>query len=240
MKYKNLTIIGTSHIAQESVEEIEHFITTHKPEFVAVELDYKRIGTLMSDEKGSVSFLDIYRIGLKGYLFAVLGGWMQRKLGGVAGVVPGSEMKLAVELAKENKLKLVLIDQDIDITLRKFSKQITWKEKIRFVIDILKALVFRERELRKLGIDFSRFDLTKVPSEELITKLMKQLKKRYPNVYSVLVAQRNVVMASKLVGLMKKFEDKQIVAVVGAGHKEGMMKIIRKKYNLIEVTHSRS
>ena len=235
MHYRNLNIIGTSHIAQESLDEIAQFISTHKPDFVAVELDRQRLHSLISQEKRKLSLSDIFRIGLKGYIFVVLGGWLQKKLGVIAGVVPGSEMKLAVDLAKIGGAKTILIDQNIELTLKKFSKQITWREKFRFVGDIIRALIFRERELKKLGVNINTFDLKKVPSNDLIKKLMKQMKLRYPNVYDVLVEQRNQVMANRLLKLMKQNEDKFILAVVGAGHEEGMIRIIKKKYNFIEM-----
>ena len=42
MKYKNLTIIGTSHISPKSVKQVKDKIKELKPEIIAVELDRKR------------------------------------------------------------------------------------------------------------------------------------------------------------------------------------------------------
>jgi len=42
MKYKNLTIIGTSHIARQSLEEVKSAIEKIKPDIIAIELDRKR------------------------------------------------------------------------------------------------------------------------------------------------------------------------------------------------------
>ena len=43
LKYKNLIIIGTSHIAKQSLEEVQRTIEKEKPEIIALELDKKRL-----------------------------------------------------------------------------------------------------------------------------------------------------------------------------------------------------
>lgn len=230
MNYKNLTIIGTSHIAKQSLEEVEKIIEEQKPEIIAIELDKKRYYALISNVKRKVRLSDILKIGVKGYLFNIIGAWVEKKLGSIVGVEPGSEMKKAISLAKKNNAKIALIDQDIEITLSRISKEFTWKEKFRVAADILKGIFFKKSELKKLGV--KELDLTKVPPQELINKLIKNVKKRYPNFYKVLIEERNQVMSKNLVNLMSNNPEKRIVAIVGAGHEEEMMKIIKKEYIL--------
>ena len=81
--------------------------------------------------------------------------------------------------------------------------------------------------MRKLGI--KTLDLTKVPPKTLINRLMKKVKKRYPNLYAVLVEERNIIMANNLRNLLDANPDKKIVAVVGAGHEEEMIKLIKER-----------
>ena len=229
MHYKKLTVIGTSHIAKQSLNEIELAFQQKNPDIVAVELDRRRLHSLLSEEKSRISLREVGRIGLKGYLFAAVGGWLQRKLGNVVGVMPGSEMKLAVELAKKTNAKIALIDQDIEITLRKFSQRLTWKEKFRFLGDIFKSVFFKKKAMREMGITKEELDFSKVPSKELVQKLIKQLEKRYPNVYDVLVRQRNKVMANNLAKLLHQFPDETVLAVVGAGHEEELLEMVKKR-----------
>lgn len=228
MKYKNLTIIGTSHIAKQSLKEVEGFIEEKKPEIVALELDAKRFYALTHKQKGRIRLYDIRRVGVKGFLFSLIGAWVERKLGQVVNVEPGAEMKLAIKLAKKHKLRLALIDQDIEVTLRKLSKSLSMKERGRFVADIFKAFVLRKKEVE--------FDLTKVPEKKLIKKLINQVKKRYPNIYRVLVSERNEIMANKLRQLMENHPEQNILAIVGAGHEEDMVKIIKKPQISYSVT----
>lgn len=230
MKYKNLTLIGTSHIAKQSLDEVKKTIEEEKPYIIALELDKKRLYALMSTKKEKIRFYNIFRIGLKGFLFSLIGAWAEKKLGEYVGVTPGSEMKRAVKLAKKYNIKLALIDQDIEITLKRLSQAITWKEKWNFIVDIFKAVVLKKKEIE--------FDLTKVPDKKLIVKLINKVKKRYPNIYNVLIKERNEVMAKRLTRILKEKQDEKILAIVGAGHEEEIISLIKKRINKIDITYS--
>ena len=222
----SLTILGTSHIAKQSIDEIKTAILEGQPDIVAVELDIQRATALLQKKKNKVNFSAITQIGVQGFIFVKIGQYLQQKLGKMVGVTPGSEMKTAINLARKQKLEVALIDQPIQITLKKLSKSFTWKEKFRFFLDILKGILQPKKQIKELGLD--NFNLTEVPKNELIVKMMKQLKKRYPSLYKTLVADRNKYMVKNLIKLMRQHPDKKILAVVGAGHKEGMEKLLLK------------
>ena len=221
MKYKNLLIIGTSHIAKQSIKEVQDIIAKQEPDIVALELDKKRLAALLSEQKGKVRVRDIKHVGLKGWLFSVIGAWVEKKLGDQVGVSPGSDMIAAFKTARKVKARVALIDQDIEVTLRRFSKELTWKEKWRFFVDIVKGLIFRKTEIG--------FDLSTVPTQATISKLIKKVKKRYPNIYKVLITERNEVMASNLTNLLVRFPDEKIVAIVGAGHEKDILNLVKRK-----------
>ncbi|MBW2986111.1 TraB/GumN family protein [Candidatus Woesearchaeota archaeon] len=221
MKFKNLTIIGTSHIAKQSIKEVREAILKEEPDIVALELDKKRLAALLSEKKGKVSVKDIKHVGLKGWIFSIIGAWVEKKLGDQVGVSPGSDMVAAFKAARKAKAKVALIDQDIEITLKHFSKELSWREKWNFFVDIIKGLIFRKTEIG--------FDLSTVPTQATISKLIKKVKKRYPNIYKVLIVERNKVMASNLTSLLIQFPDDKIVAIVGAGHEKDILDIVKRK-----------
>ena len=225
MNYKNLTIIGTSHIAKESLEGVEKAIEDGKPDIIALELDSRRLYSLFR-KPGKIRLYDIKRVGIKGFIFSLIGAWAEKKLGKMVGVAPGSEMKIAVRLAKKHNIQIALIDQDIEITLRRFSKTLTWKEKWNFLVDIIKAIFARKNVIE--------FDLTKVPSKKVIKKLVDKVKERYPNVYKVLIEERNGVMANNLHKIMLEYPDKRILAIIGAGHEDEILNLMKKP----DVTYS--
>lgn len=219
MRYKNLVFLGTSHIAKQSLEEVKKYIETEKPDIIALELDRKRIVALMSKSPRKADFRAIKHIGLKGFIFSLIGAWAERKLGKLVGVAPGSEMKQAIRMAKQNNIRIALIDQDIEVTLRRLSKSLTWKEKGNFLADIAKAFFSRKKELE--------FDLTTVPDKAIIKKLTSRLKERYPNVYKVLIEERNVVIANNIRRLMSN-QDKKVLVILGAGHLDEVMELIKE------------
>lgn len=213
-----LKIIGTSHIARESVSRVEVVLRKELPQVVAVELDRKRLFALVHGDRSGPSVRDIKRIGLKGWLFALVGGWVERKLGAKVGVFPGEEMLRAVSVGREVGAKVALIDQDIEVTLRRFSQGLSWREKGRFVQDVIGGFFGK-------GLTI---DVSKVPPKELIAKLLEEVKGRYPNVYRVLVVERNEFMAHRLAELLDVHPDQLIVAVVGAGHEGEIARLVKK------------
>ena len=116
-----------------------------KPDIVAVELDKKRLYSLFKEKESKIRIYDITRVGIKGFIFSLVGAWAEKKLGKIVGVAPGSEMKKAVMLARKRDIKIALIDQDIEITLKRFSESLTWKEKWNFLADIVKAFFVRKK-----------------------------------------------------------------------------------------------
>ena len=220
MRYKNLVFLGTSHISKQSLEEVKNYIEQEKPNIIALELDKKRLHALMSKGSKRPDFRSIKQIGLKGFLFSLFGAWAEKKLGKLVGVAPGSEMKQAIKIAGKEKIELALIDQDIEITLSRLSKSITWKEKMNFAGDIIKSLFARKTEIE--------FDLTKVPEKKIIEKLTRQLKKRYPSLYKVLIEERNLVIAENLQRLMNSKPNDKILVILGAGHIDDVIELIKE------------
>jgi len=209
-RIENLTLIGTSHIAKESINEVKRVIENESPEVIGIELDFVRYKKITSNQKEKFSIKDINLINL-------IGAYIEKKLGDKVGVTPGAEMKAAIDLANKNKIKIALIDQDIRVTLKRLKKELRLKEKIRLVWDIIKAGITNSPELK--------IDLTRVPNKEVIKKILNIVKGRYPSIYRVLVEERNEVMSKKILHLMQT--NKKVVVIVGAGHMEGITKIIK-------------
>lgn len=206
-----LKIIGTSHIAKESVEAVKKIIEQEKPDCVAIELDPKRYYTLARQKAGGEKRKIGLRYGITIYLF----GWLQKKLGERMGVFPGSEMFSAAEAAKAVNAKTVLIDKDIEETFRGIMS-IPLREKLKLFLGIFAFPFSREK-----------VDLRKVPEERVIADAMRYMKKELPGFYRVLVADRNRYMAEWIKRLENEFEN--IVVVVGAGHRKGLERMVRKK-----------
>jgi pheromone shutdown-related protein TraB len=214
-------IIGTSHIARESLEKVTKEIENGNYDIICLELDRQRLYSLLNNEKTKPTIRDAFRVGIKGYIFAMIGAWAEKKLGKYVGVQPGEEMITAYRLAKKQNIKIALIDQQIDITLKRFSKEITWKEKWRFIVDIMKGIITRKPEFD--------IDLTKIPSEKVVRMLIKRVKERYPNLYKVLVSERNEIMAHNIKAISEQNPEKNILAIVGAGHEKEFEQLLKDR-----------
>jgi pheromone shutdown-related protein TraB len=240
-----LKIVGTNHISKESIEEIKTNFLSYKPDVIAIELDKGRLEGLLSEEnkiksKQRINFAFIRSVGIRGFLFLLAGKFMQQKMGKMVGMKPGSEMLFAVNLARNNALKLALIDRPITITVKRLFKKLTFKEKMRFLGDILFA-PFKKKQMKELqekaGLNKNSMKslFSNVPDSKLIDSLMLALKERYPSVYSVLVDERNHYMVKKLVILHKKNPDQKFMAVVGAGHEKAMMELVKSYFFAIDL-----
>lgn len=220
-----IEIVGTSHIAKQSVDFVRKKIEVEKPEIVAVELDKARYQTLFQ-KKQKLHWSEIGKIGLFGWLFARVGSWIQEKLGKKVGLAPGSDMKSAVLAARKSGSKLFLIDQPIQITVTKLSKDVPLLEKIKLFFYIFFGwLSPSNRELLK------KIDLRKVPGKKVIAEMVVDLRKNFPMLFKLLVDDRNKYMARQLAAISKAFPQANVLAVVGAGHEEGLAKELGKLNN---------
>lgn len=228
MEFGNLTIIGTSHIARQSIVEIENFFEENRPDIAAIELDPKRYITLLSGKRQKPNLQAIREVGVFGFLFLVLGQWAQGALGKMVGVEPGAEMLATIKQAKKHKVAIALVDQDIQITLSRFST-IPFGEKAKLGWDVLIGFFFQRSAAKKMGI--TSIDLNKVPEKEVISKLIDMMRKRYPHMHRVLVEERNKHMAHNLAGIVLSQPEKKVLAVVGAGHEEELMKLVKQYHS---------
>lgn len=215
-----IKIIGSSHISKDSVKEVRQEFQNFSPQIIAVELDSQRAKSLF-EKKTKQNFNDTRkRVGIKGAAIITFLSYIQTKLGKIVNTDPGSEMKEAVIIAKENKLQLELIDQNIEITLQKLSKAITFRVIMRIIKDIITAPF---KKTPKIAID-----LNKVPDEATIELMIGEVKKQYPEIHKVLIDERNKIMAKRLYTLTREYPEKKILAIVGAGHKAEMINLIKK------------
>ena len=99
---------------------------------------------------------------------------------------------------------------------------LSWKERWNFIVDIFRGLVLRQRD------PLLNFDLSKVPEKKLVKMMISKVKERYPNVYNVIIHERNYYMARKFKNLISSYPEKKILGVVGAGHVEEIIRILKE------------
>lgn len=221
-----IVLVGTAHISQESVDEVRQVIETYKPDIVAVELCENRYKALTEkDQWENTPVTSLLKSNKAYFLLAqTFLASIQRRLGKEYGVEPGSEMIAAIDEAKKLNLEVALVDRDITITLKRAWRKMGIREKFRLGWEFLKAIVgYDEEELEEL-------DLKELMKEDVISALMKEFGEIAPSVATVLIHERDEYIAKKILDASQKGK---VVAVIGAGHLNGIKEHLEKKEQLI-------
>src|SRR3989344_2155680 len=224
---KEIILVGTAHISEKSIELVDKTIADEKPDVVGVELDEQRFHQLKHHEEWKE--LDIGKSVSTGQTYLLLLNLllanMQRQLGQQVGIKPGQEMLQAVEAAGKNKIPVVLLDRSARITLKRALAAIGFIEKIKLVFSITMAIFGGGKEA------ITAETVEQMKNKDVMTELMNQLSKEMPSLKKVLVDERDVVIANRILAA----PGKKIVAVVGAGHVEGIKKHLGTKMEIGEL-----
>jgi len=214
---KEVLLLGTAHVSQESIDLVEKTIGGENPDIVAVELCKKRHHSLAEEKKWSET--EINKVIREGniylFLMQLLLTNFQRKIGEGLGIRAGSEMIKAMELAEKKGIEVALIDRDINATLKRAFGRMSLKEKSKIFLDLIYGAL-EEEEINEELIE-------KLKEKDIITELMEDLGREIPSAKEVLVDERDRYIANKILNL----DARKVLAVVGAGHIEGIKNILQ-------------
>lgn len=212
---ESLRLLGTAHVATASVEAVKQNIEEWKPDIVAVELCKSRFEALTQDRRlDKEGLLKVIKEGKAPMvLLQSLLAAEQRKLGIDEGQQPGAELLAAVEAAQEYDLDVKLVDRDIQTTLRRAWKKMGFKEKV----GLMWALLAEEDTDEELELEDMLAD------KDLLTSLMEELREVSPGAGEVLIDERDEFIARKISGIRS---DGKVLAVLGAGHLDGVSKLL--------------
>lgn len=213
---REIILLGTAHISQESIEQVKSAIQQEKPDRVCVELDAGRLKALTEPDRWKT--LDLKTIIKQGQLSTLVANLLlssyQKRMGQQTGVKPGQELLAAVETAEELGIPVDLSDREVKTTLKRAWRLTPWYR--RFTL---------------LGTLFgSLFDRTKVTEEQLreireqdtLGAMMEEFGKSFPELKQVVITERDHFLAGRILGA----EGKRVLAVVGAGHLAGIARLI--------------
>jgi pheromone shutdown-related protein TraB len=220
----SVLLVGTAHVSKDSVEQVRNLIAENRPEIVAVELCEPRYKVLLDKRKWEQTPLTKLIKGDQPYFF--LGqsfmAMMQRSLGDELGVEPGAEMLAAIRAAKDVGAEIALVDRKIAVTLKRAWNKMSLREKFR---------IFRELLYGFFGVSemSEEIDIEMLKRQDIITEMMEELGKMAPKAKEVLVDERDAYIAGKLKNLAAENPGKSILAVVGAGHLNGLVENLKRE-----------
>lgn len=216
---QKITLLGTAHISQESVNLVRKTIIEENPDTVCVELDEGRLKSL--EDENRWKNLDIKNIIKKKQMSSLIVNLLlasyQKRMGESTGVSPGAELKASVEEAKKIGANLVLADRDIKITLRRAWASTPFFRKFKLFASLIGSIFETEK--------ISEEDLRKMREQDTLSLMMEDFGKEFPEIKRILISERDEFLASKILNA----KGKNILAIVGAGHIPGIKNIIENK-----------
>jgi len=130
----SVRVVGTAHVSEESVADVERAIDDERPDVVAVELDESRYRQLRGEDPEDLDAADLLH---GNTVFQFLAYWMlsyvQTRLGDRFDVQPGAEMLAAIEAAEAIGAEVALVDRDIQVTVQRFWARLSTLEKLKLV-----------------------------------------------------------------------------------------------------------
>jgi pheromone shutdown-related protein TraB len=209
-----IRVVGTAHVSQQSVDEVRAAIGEFTPDVVAIELDASRFQALKR-QAADPTVKDVLEVkNFNTLLVQWLLAYLQRKIGFDVGVEPGAEMKAAIEEAESRGIAIALVDRDIRLTLLRFWNSLGLIEKIK----MFWALIVSIAEVD----NGQQIDIESLKDQDVIDVVMEEFRKFSPNGARALIDERDAFIAHQLVLLKVQRPEGKILAIVGAGHKQGI------------------
>lgn len=223
---REIILLGTAHISQESIVQVTTSIREEMPDCVAIELDEQRYASMKNPE--AWKSLDIVKVLKGGQGFVLMANLVlssfQKRMGADVGVKPGEEMKAAIAVAEELGIPAVMVDRPIQMTLKRaWAKNSLWgKCKL---LSVLLSSAFEKSEITAEEIE-------RLKNESEMDSMMNEIAEYLPAVKAVLIDERDRYLASHIWEATVKDADaggsrvpaKKIVAVLGAGHLPGVVR----------------
>ena len=222
---KKILLVGTAHISQSSVDEVNKVIEQEQPDTVCVELCESRHQAMV--DKDQWKNTDIFKVVREGKSFLLLSNLImtafQKRLGSQLGVKPGAEMLAAIQASERINAELQLVDRDVKITLQRTWRGMPFWGRMKVFSQLLASLFIRE--------EISKEEIEKLKESDALSEAMQMLADQSPDMKRILIDERDQFMAEKI----RQAPGKRIVAVVGAGHVKGLSLELEREHNLAEL-----
>ena len=219
------TLLGTAHVSQASVDAVRSAIADGGYDAVAVELDEPRLQALTEpDALAKLDLIQVIRTGRTAMFAANLAlSAYQRRLAEQLGIEPGAELKLAALQAREQGLPVHLIDREVGLTFKRASARLGFWGRAKLGGGLLGSLLVSE--------DVGHDEIEKLKQGDMLEASFNEFASESPEIYETVIAERDRYMAARLreVGETSGPEIREVLAVVGAGHLQGMARHLREE-----------
>jgi len=211
---KEVTLIGTAHVSEESAELVERVIGEEKPDTVCIELCESRYQSITRKRQWQDTNLIKVVRDKKAFLLLsnLMLAYFQKKIGQKLGIKPGEEIIRAIKAAEAAGAQIHLADRDIRITLSRTWRLMGFWTKIKLLVQF----VISAGQLD----DISEEDVEKLKQKDVLEMLLLEMGESLPEIKRILIDERDQYLAYQI----RNAPGTKIVAVVGAGHVPGIQR----------------
>lgn len=218
---RQIILVGTAHVSKESVDEVSAYIDSEEPDHICLELDDGRFKN--KEEESSWANRDIKKVLKEGKGFLLITNMIlasfQKRMGEQTESAPGEEILGAARIAKERDIPYSLCDRDIQTTFKRAWRLSNLWNKAKLIATIISA-VFSNEEV-------SKEELEELKKSDVMQSMMDEMAKELPSVKEVLIDERDRYLATSI--YLSPGNKK--LAVIGAGHQNGIIKTLEKLEN---------
>ncbi len=211
-----ITLLGTAHVSRSSAEQVAAELDSKAYHAVAIELCPSRFDALNNpDRLAELDLMQVVRQGKASMVMANLAmAAYQQRLGEQLDIEPGAEMRMAVDQARKHDLPVVLIDREIGVTLKRTASNLSWWQRAVLFSGLVTSLVSRE--------EVSEEDIEHLKEGDVLETTFAEFAHDRQDLYLPLIAERDRYMAAKLRDAAAHHPGRPVLAVVGAGHLDGI------------------
>jgi pheromone shutdown-related protein TraB len=216
------TLLGTAHVSKTSVDVVRAAIATGDYDTIAVELDPQRAQALTDpDALAKLDLVKVLREGKTAVFAANLAlAAYQRRLAEQLGIEPGAELKAAVLDARERNLSLELIDRDVGLTFKRAMQRLGWWGRAKVSVGLMASLFGNE--------EVSDEQIEGLKEGDMLEASFSEFAADSPALYDTVISERDVYMAARLREIRTQGSGREVLAVVGAGHLQGLARHLRE------------
>ncbi|KXB09436.1 conjugal transfer protein TraB [candidate division MSBL1 archaeon SCGC-AAA385M11] len=219
---KVIYLVGTAHLSRQSVTDVKTAIFALQPDTVCIELCPSRFEALTDQDRwGKMDIIKVIRENKALFvLVQLLMSALYRKIGHKLGIEPGAEMTEAVNQARTVGANLELIDRNVNITLKRVWGGLTWWQKLKMLGHILGGLAFKS--------DIEAKDIEELKDKDQLEAALDSVARSFPQAKTRLIDERDCYLAQSI----RRSPGKRLVAVLGAGHIQGVINHIWEDQDL--------
>jgi pheromone shutdown-related protein TraB len=212
----SITILGTAHVSRASADKVQELIASGIYDAVAVELCPSRHKAIVNPD--AMAKMDLFQVIRKGQASMVAAnlalGAFQQRMAEQFNIEPGAEMRVAISDAQAAKLPVLLIDREIGTTLKRIYHNVPWWKRIGLFSGLISSVISKEK--------FSEAEIEKLKEGDVLESSFSQFAEDEEDLFKPLITERDQYMSARLIKENRENNYQHILAVVGAGHMNGM------------------